>query len=88
MIGYRLHAGGKPWPGLVLLGKWRLGILAARIFQRRCTRRAGGCFCASAGAPRCAGRGHANQRRLPEDEELLLIPELLPELLPMPDDEP
>jgi hypothetical protein len=31
---------------------------------------------------------HADQRRLPEDEELLLVPELLPELLLIPDDEP
>jgi hypothetical protein len=79
MIGYRLHPGGKSGPSLVLLWKWRLGILAAGIFQRRRT---------GAGGPRCGRRAHADQRRLPEEEELLLAPELLPELLLIPDDEP
>ena len=88
MIGRRLHPGDKPRPGLVLLWKRRFRILAARILQRRRAWRT--CGCGSAGDLRGGGRAYGvdHQRRLPEDDELLLIPELLPELLVTPEDEP
>jgi hypothetical protein len=60
-----------------------LGILAAWIFQRCCSGCACAGGCAGTGDARCGARADRtdHQRRLPEDEELLLIPELLPELL-------